>query len=127
MGRLTGKYSKANPIPANRNFSKVSIDELEPLTEAMRRIGDKHSVSVSSVALNYVICKGMKSEESFLFFQIIFPFEGVIPLGGARDAKQAEENAGALGWRLTNDEITELESHHVTTTTSFFSRLWQHG
>jgi hypothetical protein len=72
MGRLTGKYSKANPIPANRNFSKVSIDELEPLTEAMRRIGDKHSVSVSSVALNYVICKGMKSEKSFLFFKSFF-------------------------------------------------------
>ena len=58
MGRLTGKYSKANPVPSRRIFSDVSMDELEPLLETMRRIADKHHVSVSSVALNYVICKG---------------------------------------------------------------------
>jgi aryl-alcohol dehydrogenase-like predicted oxidoreductase len=109
MGLLTGKYSKENPIPANRNFFEVSIDELEPLTDAMRRIGEQHNVSVSSVALNYVICKG------------------VIPIGGARDAKQAEENAGALGWRLTKEEITELESYHVNRKIPFMVRFWQHG
>ena len=52
---------------------------------------------------------------------------GVIPLGGARDAKQAEENAGALGWRLTDEEIKELESIHVTPNLSLFNRFWQHG
>jgi aryl-alcohol dehydrogenase-like predicted oxidoreductase len=109
MGRLTGKYSKANPAPSGRHFSNVSMDELEPLLETMRRIADKYNVSISSVALNYVICKG------------------VIPLGGARDAKQAEQNAGALGWRLTNAEITELESHPITPNTPFWNRFWQHG
>jgi aryl-alcohol dehydrogenase-like predicted oxidoreductase len=57
----------------------------------------------------------------------LYFFVGVIPLGGARDAKQAEQNAGALGWRLTNEEIAELESHHVNPNVSFFNRLWQHG
>jgi aryl-alcohol dehydrogenase-like predicted oxidoreductase len=56
-----------------------------------------------------------------------FFFKGVIPLGGARDAKQAEENAGALGWRLTNEEITELESHQITSKPPFMTRFWQHG
>jgi len=109
MGRLTGKYSRANPPPSNRAFSNVNMDELEPLLESMRRIADKRNISVSSVALNYVICKG------------------VIPLGGARDAKQAEQNAGALGWRLTNEEITELESHHVNPNQTFFNKFWQKG
>jgi pyridoxine 4-dehydrogenase len=54
-------------------------------------------------------------------------FSGVIPLGGARDAKQAEQNAGALGWRLSNEEVKELESHHVNPNLSLFNRLWQHG
>lgn len=58
MGRLTGKYSKANPPPAGRGFSNVNMDELEPVLETMRRIANTHNVSVSSVALNYVICKG---------------------------------------------------------------------
>ena len=48
---------------------------------------------VSAVALNYVLCKG------------------AIPLGGARNAKQAEQNMKALGWRLTNEEVEALEEH----------------
>jgi aryl-alcohol dehydrogenase-like predicted oxidoreductase len=58
MGRLTGKYSRANPPPAGRGFSNVNMDELEPLLEIMRNIATARNVSVSSVALNYVICKG---------------------------------------------------------------------
>ncbi|CAF1233070.1 unnamed protein product [Adineta steineri] len=96
MGRLTGKYSIANPPPKGRNFSNVSMEELEPLLESMRAIAEKRHVSV-------------------------------IPLGGARDGKQAEQNAGALGWRLTNEEISQLESHHVTPNLTFFNRMWQHG
>ena len=58
MGRLTGKYSKANPPPSGRGFSNVNMTELEPMLETMRRVAGEHNVSVSSVALNYVICKG---------------------------------------------------------------------
>ncbi len=58
MGRLTGKYSKANPPPAGRGFSNVNMEELDPLLETMRRIANNRNVSVSSIALNYVICKG---------------------------------------------------------------------
>ena len=51
----------------------------------------------------------------------------MIPLPGARDAKQAEQNAGAYGWRLTDDEITELEKHPITPNPSIFNRFWQNG
>ncbi len=59
--------------------------------------------------------------------ELIISFKGVIPLGGARDGKQAEQNAGAFGWRLTNEEISELESHPITPNNSFWQRIWQHG
>ena len=36
--------------------------------------------------------------------------ENVIPIPGAKNAQQAEEFAGALGWRLTSEEIDELRS-----------------
>jgi aryl-alcohol dehydrogenase-like predicted oxidoreductase len=52
---------------------------------------------------------------------------GVIPIGGARDAKQVEDNAGALGWRLTNEEIAKLESHPVKLNVFFLNRLMQRG
>jgi aryl-alcohol dehydrogenase-like predicted oxidoreductase len=43
------------------------------------------------VALNWVICKG------------------ALPIPGAKNAEQALENSGALGWRLTEDEVANLD------------------
>lgn len=34
----------------------------------------------------------------------------VVPIPGAKNAEQAKEFAGALGWRITNEEISELRS-----------------
>ena len=34
----------------------------------------------------------------------------MIPIPGAKNAKQAQENAGALGWRLTSEEVAQLET-----------------
>ena len=125
MGRLPGKYSKANPPPSGRYFSNVNMDELEPLLEYMRKLAEKYNVSVSSVALNYVICKGIRI--LLWSMQNLLVFSGVIPLGGARDGKQAEQNAGAFGWRLTAEEIADLENYPVTPSASFWNRFWQHG
>lgn len=35
--------------------------------------------------------------------------KGAIPIPGAKNARQAQENAGALGWRLTDKEAAELK------------------
>lgn len=58
------------------------------------------------VALNYTICKG------------------TIPLGGARNPDQARQNAKALGWRLSDKEIEELDSVALVGDKGLF---WQHG
>lgn len=44
-----------------------------------------------------------------------------MPIPGAKNAEQAEEFAGALGWRLSNDEISELRSlaSKITPVTGF--------
>ncbi|MCO5549773.1 hypothetical protein L7F22_003246 [Adiantum nelumboides] len=105
MGRLTGKYSSENPPPSNRRFGNVSIESLESLLGVMRTIAENHKVSCSAVALNYVMVKGC------------------IPLSGAKNVKQAKQNAQALGWRLTEEEIKQLEEHQKIGGTS----LWQHG
>jgi len=105
QGRLSGKYSVANPPPSGRRFSNYPMEELEPLLEVMRKIAEKRDVPVSAVGLNWILCKG------------------VIPLPGARNAKQAEQNAQCLGWRLTDEEIAELERHSKEGSLSF----WQKG
>lgn len=36
--------------------------------------------------------------------------ENVVPIPGAKNAEQAIEFGGALGWRISNEEIKELRS-----------------
>lgn len=108
MGRLTGKYSKENPPPANRRFGNFPMEELAPLLDAIRKVAEAHDVKSSAVALKWVIQKG------------------AIPLGGVKNAKQAEENAKAASdeWLLSDSEMKELDKHAQVGTTSF---MWQHG
>eukprot|EP00743_Colponemidia_sp_Colp-15_P011566 GILK01012939.1.p1 GENE.GILK01012939.1~~GILK01012939.1.p1 ORF type:complete len:289 (-),score=26.08 GILK01012939.1:126-992(-) len=92
MGRLTGKFTVANPPPSRRHFGNVDMHLVEPVIELLRTIGAAHGDKTpAQVALNWCICKG------------------AVPLAGARTASQAAENAGALGWRLTSEEVQQLD------------------
>jgi pyridoxine 4-dehydrogenase len=35
--------------------------------------------------------------------------KGAVPIPGAKNALQAQENCGALGWRLTEEEVMALD------------------
>lgn len=48
---------------------------------------------VVQVALNWLVAQG-----------------NVIPIPGAKNAEQAKEFAGAIGWSLTDNEVSELRS-----------------
>jgi aryl-alcohol dehydrogenase-like predicted oxidoreductase len=110
QGRLTGKYSAGNPPPGKRNFSAYPMGEIDPLVAELRRLGDRRGgKTASQVALNWLMCKG------------------VIPIPGAKNGTQAEQNAGALGWRLSEDEIAALDRCAKSGQRKFFHRIWQHG
>ncbi|KAL0491897.1 oxidoreductase [Acrasis kona] len=106
MGRLTGKYSVQNPPPSGRRFSDYNMELIEPVLNVMRSIAEARNVSVSSVALNWVMCKG------------------AIPLAGAKNGEQAIANAQALGWRLSDEEIEKLDQKSIAGSNGWF---WQHG
>jgi aryl-alcohol dehydrogenase-like predicted oxidoreductase len=68
------------------------LRRVEPLLGLLREIGTAHGGKTpAQVSLNWLICKGS------------------VPIPGAKNARQVEENAGALGWRLTRDEMTRLD------------------
>ena len=94
MGLLTGKYTVENPpagIRAGR-YNKKFLARMTPLLTLMKRIGQEHDGKTpAQVALNWTICKG------------------TLPIPGAKTVSQAEQNAGALGWRLTDDEVAALD------------------
>eukprot|EP01108_Squamamoeba_japonica_P004394 TRINITY_DN3473_c0_g1_i3.p2 TRINITY_DN3473_c0_g1~~TRINITY_DN3473_c0_g1_i3.p2 ORF type:complete len:110 (-),score=35.53 TRINITY_DN3473_c0_g1_i3:95-424(-) len=108
MGRLTGKYSSKNPPPP-RKFGNVDVDELDALLAVMRQVGDAHSATPAQVALNWVICKG------------------AFPICGARNAEQARDNCGAQKFRLTDEQIAQLDAASLKcqVAPSFMTKLWQ--
>ncbi len=94
MGLLTGKYTPDNPPPGlrGRRYSG-KLAAIQPLLERLRVIGQAHEGKTpAQVALNWVICKG------------------ALPIPGAKNARQAAMNAGALGWRLTDEEVAALDA-----------------
>jgi aryl-alcohol dehydrogenase-like predicted oxidoreductase len=110
MGRLTGKYDARNPPPGRRNFSAYPMEEVEPVVAELRRIGAAQGGrTASQVALNWIICKG------------------AVPIPGAKNAAQAEQNAGALGWRLTPADVAALDRVAKDGQRGLFHRVWQHG
>jgi aryl-alcohol dehydrogenase-like predicted oxidoreductase len=92
-GLLTGKYGPENPPPGLRagEYGQV-LKDLPPLLALMTEIGQEHGGKTpAQVALNWVICKG------------------ALPIPGAKNADQAAQNAGALGWRLTPEQVRALD------------------
>lgn len=107
MGRLTGKYSAQSPPKGSRRFGAEPWDVIDPLVAALREVGGAQSPtrSPAQVALNWIICKG------------------AVPIPGAKNAEQARQNAGAVGWRLTPAQVAQLDTLAVEGT----CKLGQHG
>jgi aryl-alcohol dehydrogenase-like predicted oxidoreductase len=94
QGLLTGKYSAANPPSAlrqRRGASRKRLERIEPLIDLLRSTAEERGKTPGQVALNWLICKG------------------AVPIPGAKNAEQARQNAGALGWRLTDAEVSALD------------------
>jgi aryl-alcohol dehydrogenase-like predicted oxidoreductase len=110
QGRLTGKYTVANPPPKSRNFGNFPMETIEQIVAVLRRVGAAHDDRTpSQVALAWIIAKG------------------AIPIPGAKNRAQAEENAGALGWQLTTDEVADLDQVALYGQRGISQRIWQHG
>lgn len=110
QGRLTGKYSAANPPPGKRNFSNHPMEVVDGIVAELHRIGGEHGGKLpSQVALNWVIAKG------------------AVPIPGAKNRHQAEENAGALGWSLDDEQLARLDRVALPGIRNLSSRVWQHG
>jgi aryl-alcohol dehydrogenase-like predicted oxidoreductase len=109
QGRLTGKYTATNPPPKGRNFSAHPMELVDAVVAVVRGIGEQHGRTPSQVALAWCIAKG------------------AVPIPGAKSRRQAEENAGALGWALTTDELAALDGVALYGKRGLSLRLWQHG
>ena len=92
-GLVSGRYTPDHPpqgligVMYNREY----VRKIQPLVDQLRQIGEKHGKTCTQVALNWLICKG------------------TLPIPGATSVRHLEENAGAMGWRLSQDQVATLD------------------
>jgi len=96
-GVLTGKYSPTAPLPGarGRQFNVAYLAQVQPLLVELGKVAEKYGKTMPQTALNWVIQ------------------HGAIPIPGAKNLKQAHDNAGALGWSLAPDDMALLDELSV--------------
>ncbi|SRR5579883_941901 len=101
QGLLTGKFRAGGtaakpPFPRSlqKSFRAREQKKMEPLFLALQEVAQTHDKTFSQVALNWLLQRD----------------ERVIPIPGAKNARQAGENAGAIGWRMSEDEFLRIDS-----------------
>ena len=92
QGLLTGKYTPGSKPSGlvrrfGNSFSEKNLKKIEPVVEILREIGAAHDKQPAQVALNWLITR-----------------RNTLPIPGAKNEQQARQNAGALGWALTDEE-----------------------
>lgn len=96
QGVLTGKYppgaAPSGPRRFTRTFRPGNLRAAQGVVELLRGIGEDHGGKTpEQVALNWLIGRG------------------ALPIPGAKNARQATSNAGALGWTLHEAEMAALD------------------
>ena len=97
QGLLTGKYTPATAEKVtgarklDPKFSAKGLSKIEPLISQLKQLGEKYQKTPVQVALNWLTAQG-----------------DVIPIPGAKNPKQAAENAGGAGWQLSTEDEREL-------------------
>lgn len=97
QGLLTGKYTADQPKPSSGarqvdpRFSEKGLAKLAPVVNTLRELSETYSRTPAQVALNWLIVQG-----------------NIVPIPGAKNARQAQQNAGALGWALSEADVARL-------------------
>jgi aryl-alcohol dehydrogenase-like predicted oxidoreductase len=106
-GRLTGKIRRGQPLPAvSRLRSQVVVDFGPPIGEerlfavvdALDEVAREVSKTVPQVAINWLLQRPSVSS-------VII---------GARDEAQLRQNLGAVGWKLSGEQVARLDAASAT-------------
>jgi len=92
LGLLSGKYSESRLPPGPRGLLfKQILPGITPLLGLLGEIAATRGKTISQVAINWCMCKG------------------VLVIVGIKSPEMATDNLGALGWSLSAAEVEELD------------------
>ena len=118
-GRLGGKYGRNKPIPQASRIAQggspvpemvVSESVLYNIIDVLSEIQEETGKTMAQIALNWLLQRPTVSS-------IIV---------GARNEAQLQENLGAVGWKLSLDQIKRLDQASETPPTYPYWHQWQH-
>jgi len=97
-GAILGKYSledleKLSDVRLNDPlFYPENYEKILKLSNIIRRIAEKYGKTPAQTTLNWLITYSST----------------IIPIPGAKNPEQVEDNAGAMGWRLSNEDWLKI-------------------
>jgi aryl-alcohol dehydrogenase-like predicted oxidoreductase len=105
QGLVTGKFHDNPELLKNIGFRKYSsmfkpkgLEKSRPVTELVKKLAMKYEATPSQVALNWLIH---------------FHGDTVVAIPGATKARHAEENTGAMKFRLSSEDMRLLDEVSV--------------
>jgi pyridoxine 4-dehydrogenase len=108
LGILTGKYSEEKLPSGIRNLLfRQLLPSARSLLACLREIAQSRDKTLSQIAINWCICKG------------------TIPIPGAKNLQQAQQNIGALGWQLETGEIDALDREAARVDKTMVQNIFQ--
>jgi aryl-alcohol dehydrogenase-like predicted oxidoreductase len=102
-GRLTGKIRRGQPLPkVSRLQSQLAIDKGPPIpdehlyrvVDALDEAAKETGKTVPQIALNWLLCR---------------PSISTVIIG-ARTEEQLRQNLGAVGWKLSAEQMAKLDA-----------------
>ncbi len=101
QGIVTGKFHDNPELLKNIGFRKYSskfkpqgLEKSKPVADLVKKLALKYAATPSQIALNWLIH---------------FHGDTVVAIPGATKAKQAEENTGAMKFRLSQEDMNLLD------------------
>lgn len=105
-GRLTGKVRHGQPLPAQSRLHQtadygppVEDEHLFRVVDILDEIAEETGKAIPQIAINWLLRRPTVSSVVI----------------GARNEAQLRQNLGAIGWRLTADQMTKLDAASTKT------------
>jgi aryl-alcohol dehydrogenase-like predicted oxidoreductase len=106
-GRLTGKIRRGQPVPQNSRLQsqlvvdrgpQVADEHVFKVVDALDAVAKEAGKTVTQVALNWLLQRPTVSSV----------------IVGARNEEQLRQNLGAVGWKLSAEQVAALERASAT-------------